>query len=128
MNANQVVVFTVATGYLLAQTVFQLIFSHMSHSLGRKGAYLTGVGLYVTGATVAATSATTKQLVGGRVMQGIGAAGMYTMSAIITVEIMQLRQRAACASISQACAAVGNICGPLFAALLFKRFTWVSIR
>lgn len=125
-EADQVLVFTVATGYFLAQTVFQLVFSHLSHGMGSKYAYITGVSLFVLGAIVAAISKTPEQLIGARVIQGIGAAGMFTMSAIVVVDIMQPRQRAAWTALSQACGALGNICGPLFTGLLFKKYTWVS--
>lgn len=95
--------------------------------MGRKYAYLSGVILYIIGAIIAATSRCTRQLVAARTIQGVGAAGMFTMSAIVIVEIMPPRKRAAYTAISQAFGALGNICGPLFAALLFKRFNWVSI-
>ena len=128
LKVKQVIVFTVATGYFLAQTVFQLVFSHVSHAIGRKYVYLSGVALFLVGAVVAATSPGSNALIGGRVLQGIGAAGMFTMSAIVVVEIMQPRQRAAWTAISQAAGALGNICGPLFAGLLTTKFgfTWVS--
>lgn len=125
-QADQVLVFTVATGYFLAQTVFQLVFSHVSHAVGRKYAYICGVSLYTIGAIVATTSKTPEQLIGARVLQGVGAAGMFTMSAIVIVDIMQPRQRAAWTAVSQACGALGNICGPLFAALLFRKYSWVG--
>ncbi|KAJ4397336.1 hypothetical protein N0V93_001561 [Gnomoniopsis smithogilvyi] len=127
LQASQVLVFTVATGYFLAQTVFQLPFSHTSHAVGRKYAYLTGVTLHIIGAIVAAASKSAQQLIAARIVQGIGAAGMFTMSAIVIVDLMQPRQRASWTAVSQACGALGNICGPLFAALLFKQYTWRSI-
>lgn len=94
--------------------------------MGRRYAYLSGVSLYILGAIVAVTSPTAEQLVGARAVQGIGAAGMSTMSAIVIIDIMQPRQRSAWSAISQAFGAVGNICGPLFAGLLFQKFTWVG--
>lgn len=126
LNAKQVLVFAVATVYFLAQTVFQLLFSHISHGLGRRYVYLSGVGFYIIGAIIAATSSTAQALVGARAVQGLGAAGMTTVSAIVIVDIMQPRERAAWVAISQAFGAFGNICGPLFAGLLFKRFNWVG--
>ncbi|KAK7744062.1 hypothetical protein SLS53_003580 [Cytospora paraplurivora] len=129
LQASQLRVFTVATGYFLAQTVFQLVFSHVSHAIGRKYVYLSGVALFLVGAIVAAKSSGSNMLIGGRVIQGIGAAGMCTMSAIVVVDIMQPRQRAAWTAISQASGALGNICGPLFVGLLVGKagFTWRSI-
>ncbi|PSR97236.1 major facilitator superfamily domain-containing protein, partial [Coniella lustricola] len=85
----------ISTGYLLAQTVFQLVFCHVSHAIGRKHAYLSGLGLYMTGSLAASMSTCTRQLVAFRVIQGTGAAGMLTMSAIIVVDILPLRRRAA---------------------------------
>lgn len=117
-----------ATGYLLAQTVFQLVFSHISHALGRKAMYITGQLLFLAGAAAAASGPPVVALIGARVVQGIGAAGMFTMSAIVIVEMTQPRQRAGWTSISQAFGALGNICGPLVAGLMRKRFnlSWVS--
>lgn len=126
LQASQVLVFTVATGYFLAQTVFQLMFSHVSHAVGRKHVYLFGVALHICGAIVATTSKSPQQLIAARVVQGVGAAGMFTMSAIVIVDLMQPRQRASWTAVSQAYGALGIICGPLFAALLFKRYSWVS--
>lgn len=127
LTSSQALTFSVATSYFLAQTVFQLIFSHISHALGRKYVYLAGVTLYILGAIIAVTSNTTRQLVVGRTVQGVGAAGMLTMSAIVVVEIMPPRKRAGYTSLSQASAALGNICGPLFAAVLYGRFSWVRL-
>lgn len=118
--------FAIATGYLLSQTVFQIVFSHVSHAVGRKYTYLFGIAVYIAGAAIAASSSRTEVLVGARGVQGVGAAGMLTMSAMLIVEMMQPRERAAWTSVSSASSALGNICGPLFAGLLFKRFTWVS--
>lgn len=125
LAASQLLTFTLATGYFLSQTVFQLVFSHISHGLGRKYVYISGVTIWIVGASIAAGSNKMPQLVAARFVQGVGAAGMYTMSAIVVVEILPLRKRAAYTAISQAFGALGNICGPLFAALLFKKFNWV---
>lgn len=117
-----------ATGYLLAQTVFQLVFSHISHATGRKSMYITGLALFVAGAGTAAAHPPMDTLIGARVVQGIGAAGIITMSAIVIVEMTQPRQRAGWTSLSQAFGAVGNICGPLAAGLMCKQsnLPWVS--
>lgn len=127
-NAPQVKVFALATGYLLAQTVFQLVFSHISHATGRKSMYITGLLLFLTGAIITAARPPMDVLIGARVVQGIGAAGMFTMSAIVIVEMTQPRQRAGWTSLSQAFGAVGNICGPLAAGLMCKDSdsSWVS--
>lgn len=121
-------VFALATGYLLAQTMFQLVFSHVSQTAGRKCMYITGLVLFIVGASAAATRPHIEALIGMRVVQGIGAAGMFTMSAIVIVEMTQPRQRAGWTSLSQAFGALGNICGPLIAGAICKHpgKPWVS--
>lgn len=125
LEASQILTFGLATGYFFSQTVFQLVFSHVSHGIGRKYVYLSGVVIWIIGASIAAGSHKMPLLVTARFIQGVGAAGIYTMSAIVVIEIMPLQKRAMYTAISQAFAALGNICGPLFAALLFKKFNWV---
>lgn len=89
--------------------------------------FLTGLFLYVVGASIAAGKAHIDTLIGARVIQGIGAAGMFSMSAILIVEMTQPRQRAGWVSFSQAWGALGNICGPIAAgAMFFKGWSWVS--
>ncbi|KAG6368265.1 hypothetical protein INS49_002467 [Diaporthe citri] len=121
-KAPSVKIFALSTGYLLAQTVFQLVFSHISHAVGRKFMYITGLLLFLAGAIAAATRPPMDALIGARVVQGIGAAGMFTMSAIVIVEMTQPRQRAGWTSLSQAFGALGNICGPLVAGSLCNHF------
>lgn len=90
--------------------------------------YISGLLLFLAGAIAAATRPAIDVLIGARVVQGIGAAGMFTMSAIVIVEMTQPRQRAGWTSISQAFGALGNICGPLAAGLMCTRHgrPWVS--
>jgi MFS family permease len=90
--------------------------------------YLVGLGLYIIGASIAGGKVHMDALIGARVIQGIGAAGMFSMSAIVVVEMTQPRQRAAWTSLTQAGGALGNICGPLFAGAMFLRgWSWNSI-
>lgn len=90
--------------------------------------FLTGLALFLVGASIAASRVLMNVLIFGRVVQGIGAAGMFTMSAIVIVDLTQPRQRAGWQAISQAFGALGNICGPLMSALLINKFRlpWVS--
>jgi MFS family permease len=127
-ETTQVKAFALATGYYLAQTIFQLVFSHVSHALGRTPMYLLGLLFYMLGAAIAGCNIPMDVLIAARVIQGIGAAGMFSMSAIVIVEMTQPRQRAAWTSLTMAGGAFGNICGPLVAGAMFKRgFPWRSV-
>ncbi|KAG8163581.1 hypothetical protein KVR01_006878 [Diaporthe batatas] len=127
-KATQVKAFALATCYCLAQTVFQLVFSHVSPALGRKLMFLTGLLFYVVGASVAAGRVNIDILIAARVIQGIGSAGMFTIPAILIVEMTQPRQRAGWVAFSQAWGALGNICGPLAAGAMFHiGWSWNAI-
>lgn len=90
--------------------------------------YLVGLGLFIIGAIMAVCKVHMDGLIAARVIQGIGAAGMFSMSAIVVVEMTQPRQRAAWTSLTQAGGAVGNICGPLVAGAMFGRgWSWDSV-
>lgn len=89
--------------------------------------FLTGLLLYIVGTGIAAGKAYIDTLIVARVVQGIGSAGMFTMSAILIVEMTQPRQRAGWVAISQAWGALGNICGPFAAGVMFHNgWSWVS--
>lgn len=89
--------------------------------------FLMGLSFWILGASIATGKVHIDALIGARVVQGIGAAGMFTMAAILVVEMTQPRQRAGWVAFSQAWGALGNICGPLAAgAMSNKGWSWVS--
>lgn len=125
LEANQFIVFSVATAFLLAQTIFQPLFSETYHLIGMKPVYLFAFSAFTIGSIMAATSQATTQLIAGRVVQGFGSAGCHTLSAMVLTDIFKMQERAAWVPISNAFGGLGSICGPFIAAGLVNVHSWV---
>jgi MFS family permease len=79
----------------------------------------------MVGAVVAAVSHTTTQLLIGRSLQGVGAAGPITLSAVVVTDMFPLRERAKWIGGLNAIFSLGSITGPIIGGALVKS-SWVS--
>ncbi|KLN61622.1 MFS transporter [Kiloniella spongiae] len=61
--------------FIFGMVFGELFIGPVSDAIGRKGAILLGVGIYVGGTLVAMTASTFEVLILGRIIQGIGASG-----------------------------------------------------
>ncbi len=75
-NDTQLVISAMFFGLAIAQ----MIFGPLSDSLGRKLSIYIGLGLFLIGSLIAMSATTFAMLLGGRVLQGIGAAGPRIVS------------------------------------------------
>lgn len=83
----------IASTTLLAATVAGPILGKLADALGRRGVFLAIVGLYLAGATVAGTSATTTRLIIGLGIQGIGIGGLQVMTQVLLADVTTPRER-----------------------------------
>lgn len=60
---------------ILGMVFGELLFGPLADAAGRKPAILTGLGIYLAGAAVAALATSLPMLLAGRILQGIGVAG-----------------------------------------------------
>ncbi|TDZ61871.1 Efflux pump FUS6 [Colletotrichum trifolii] len=63
-------------------------------------------------------------LLGGRVVQGIGAGGMYVLSLVVFTDVVPLRQRPKYYGIIQLAWAVGSLVGPVMGGAIAEHTTW----
>ncbi|MFI1014178.1 MFS transporter [Streptomyces sp. NPDC020965] len=94
---------------------------------GRKRLFLCGIVLFGIASVVAATSTTTWQLIGGRVLLGIGGAMVMpsTLSLIRNI-FTDARERTRAIGIWAAVAGAGAAIGPLVGGVLIEQFGWAA--
>ena len=73
----------VMNGYLLAITVFVVTAGRLGDMFGRKRLFLAGTVVFALGSAVSGAAGDELTLIGGRVLQGIGAAPMLPLSLAI---------------------------------------------
>lgn len=74
----------VQNAYLLTLTALLVTAGRLGDMLGRRRVFIAGMLLFAAGSVVSATAGAEAQLIGGRVLQGAGAAALMSLSLAIT--------------------------------------------
>lgn len=112
------------SGFLLALSVFIQPFGTISIIIGRKWAMIFGIILFEAGSLLCALAPTMNTLIGGRVLAGIGAAGIQSLVFVITSEIVIINKRPIALAIISCCFAVSSVLGPLIGGAFTENVTW----
>ena len=70
----------VVSAYLVASTVTTPIYGRLSDLYGRRPVLLISIGLFVAASVLCALSQTMPQLIGARILQGVGGGGLRSVS------------------------------------------------
>lgn len=96
----------------------------LSDILGRREVLCAAIFFFTVGSIVAGLARQMNVLLLGRVLQGVGGAGIIPMAQIVLCDIVPLRYRPKYASVVQMAWAIGTITGPLIGGLLVQHVTW----
>lgn len=96
----------------------------LSDILGRREILTAALLFFTIGSIVAGVTQSMDVLLLGRVLQGVGGAGILPMTQIVLCDIVPLRFRPKYASVAQLAWAVGSITGPLIGGLMVQHVTW----
>src|SRR5258708_39380748 len=83
----------VFAGFLLTSTVTMPLWGRLSDLFGRRPVYLGGLGLFLLGSALSGASQDMRQLIGFRMLQGLGAGSLMTLGLAPLGEVFGLRQR-----------------------------------
>ncbi|KAL4260332.1 MFS transporter superfamily protein [Pleurotus pulmonarius] len=81
------------TSYLLATTAFTPLYGRLANAMGRRGAIQSALLFAGVGIILCGVSASMEQLIAARFLSGMGGGGIFTMAAIITSDMYNLRTR-----------------------------------
>ncbi|RAO69440.1 uncharacterized protein BHQ10_005452 [Talaromyces amestolkiae] len=124
LNGSGSASFWVGTSYLLASSVLMPFMGSLSDILGRREILTTALLFFTIGSIIAGVSQSMDILLLGRVLQGVGGAGILPMTQIVLCDIVPLRFRPKYASVAQLAWAIGSITGPLIGGLMVQHVTW----
>ncbi|KAF4578265.1 hypothetical protein EYR40_001574 [Pleurotus pulmonarius] len=79
------------TSYLLATTAFTPLYGRLANAMGRRGAIQSALLFAGVGIILCGVSASMEQLIAARFLSGMGGGGIFTMAAIITSDMYNLR-------------------------------------
>ena len=110
--------------YLLAVAAFVVLGGQLGDVLGRKRVFVIGMVLYTLAAIVVASSGTAFQLIGGRALQGMGAAILMPATIAILHDAFPKEKQGQVLGIWGAVGGVAFAVGPLIGGVFTDAINW----
>src|SRR5205823_12878268 len=118
----------IVDSYNLVFAAFVLAGGSLSDRFGRKGALLTGLGIFAAGSLLGARATSPGQLIAVRGLIGLGAALIFPATlSILTNVFTERSERAKAIGLWGAMTGVGVAAGPIIGGWLLEHFWWGSV-
>jgi EmrB/QacA subfamily drug resistance transporter len=127
LHQDITVVEWVLVAYLLVTTSLLQSFGRLGDLVSIKYLYAAGFGIFTVGALISGLSHELALLLFGRVVQGIGGAMMFAISAAIVIRAFPSSQRGLALGVNAIFTYAGLSLGPLIGALLLQNFSWQAL-
>jgi EmrB/QacA subfamily drug resistance transporter len=114
----------VISGYMVAMTVAVPIYGKLGDLYGRRRLMLFGMGLFTLASGLCAMAQSMEQLVLARIIQGIGAGGMISVSQAIIGDIVPPRERGRYQGYFSSMYAVASVAGPVLGGYMTEYLSW----
>ena len=117
----------VVVSYLMATTIAAAVYGRLGDGLGRKRLLLVSLAMFIGASVLCALAPTLLVLVGARVLQGIGAGGLMTLSQALVGEVVPGRERGKYQGYLASIFMVSSTFGPVAGGWLTQHFGWASV-
>jgi EmrB/QacA subfamily drug resistance transporter len=114
----------VFSSYLLMQAISTPIFGKVADLLGRKPAFIVGVGIFLVGSVACGLAPSMGWLVAFRFIQGIGAGAVQPIVIILAGDLYPLEERGRVQGFLSSVWGFSSIVGPLAGGLMVHQFGW----
>jgi EmrB/QacA subfamily drug resistance transporter len=121
----------VMNGYLLTIAVLVVTAGRLGDMFGRKRVFVLGMVLFGAGSVLSGAAQDPAMLIGGRALQGVGAAPMLSLSLAIVCNAFPAAQQPRAlgiwAAVSAIALAVGPVLGGLLIQLDWRLIFWINV-
>ncbi len=117
----------VITSYLLAQTSLLMVFGKLSEYTGKIRLFLAGFAIFTLASLACGLSTNLEMLILFRVVQAIGAAMAFSISAALIFEIYPISEQGKAMGYIGTAVSLGSIAGPMIGGYLVSYFGWQYI-
>ncbi|KAK1218328.1 hypothetical protein PQX77_018999 [Marasmius sp. AFHP31] len=114
----------ISTSYLLTTTVAQPITGRIADAVGVKRFLIIELWVFVIGNIVAGTAKGLGQIIAGRLIAGLGGAGLLTLSCIVITQLTHERQRASYMNLINVVFIFADSLGPIVGGALANSGNW----
>ena len=113
-----------STAYLLASTTMVPIYGKLSDLYGRRIILLTGIAVFLVASVLCGTANDIFQLIGYRVLQGLGAAALTSTAFAIPADLFSPAERPRYMGMFGAVFGLSSIIGPFLGGFLTDTLSW----
>jgi MFS family permease len=117
----------VPTAFLMASSMFVLVFGRLADMWGRRKIFLFGAGTVVASSILASMASNGPELVFARFLQGFGAAMLYATQMALISSVFTKENRGQAISWLISLIYVGLAVGPLLGGVMNEYFGWRSV-
>lgn len=114
----------VISGYMVAMTVATPIYGKLGDLYGRRWMILIGMGLFTFASLFCGLAQSMEELVLARVLQGIGAGGMVSVSQAIIGDVVPPRERGRYQGYFSSMYAAASVAGPVLGGFMTEYLSW----
>lgn len=113
-----------ATSYLVAATVAYPIVGRLSDIYGRRAFLIAGIAIFTVGSALVGVSASMNQVIGFRLLQGIGGGIVMTCSYVSIADLFRPEDRGRFLGVLGALYAMATVVGPVMGAFVAEWLSW----
>ena len=117
----------ITLGYVLSTSAMLMPLGRLSDMVGRKRVYIIGFVIFMGAAALGGSAQTFYLLIGAKVIQGIGAAGIQANGMAMITEVFPERERGKALGMYMTVIGTGSISGPIIGGLLVSGLGWRSV-
>ena len=126
-GAAPVLVNMTMVAFFIAMAVGMLVIGPLSDRNGRKAMLIVSLALYMAASVFCAITTSVYVLILMRIIQGIGAGGMISLSIAIIKDCFEGQTRATALAVVQSMSVVAPIGAPVIGALIIQVSTWRTV-
>jgi MFS family permease len=114
----------VFSSFLIASTLAVLVCGKLADAFGRMPVFVGGMGLFLVGSALCGASTSFGELIGFRVLQGLGAGALQPIAMVISADMYTLEERARVQALFTSAWGVSNVVGPVIGGWIVMHASW----
>lgn len=115
------------TAYMLPYVVMMPLYGRLGDGLGKRRLFMIGLAIFIVGSLITMLAANLTLLIIGRVIQGIGSAGINPLSIAIIADLFPPERRGKAMGTWNSMGPVAGMTGPVVGGFLVEYVGWASI-
>lgn len=109
---------------LVRSTAFLPLIGQASSVLGRRWPTIGSIAMFILGSSISGGARSTSAIIAGRLIQGIGAAGITALTQVIVSDLVSVRDRGSYIGLVYAVAGIGSALGPPVGGAIVQYGSW----